>query len=60
MGYFIIFLITFGAVISLILIVETFVMFNNIKDIKDLLTEQINIQNQINIRIEDMRRSIKN
>lgn len=39
MGYLISLLIAIGIVLPIILLVETFKMFNNIKDIKDLLIE---------------------
>jgi len=40
MGYIVILIITFSIIISLFLLIETFVMFCNIKDIKTLLIEQ--------------------
>lgn len=42
LGSLIIFLIILSIVLPIIILVETFKMFNNIKDIKELLIEQNN------------------
>lgn len=59
MGIFIFLIYCFSIILSIILLIETFIMFKNIKDIKELLIEQINNHDKIFIKFEDIRATIK-